>query len=207
MIENAVTLDKRNQVVVIDNLFTLKEIEYIHEYFLRFDGWQFIFDDSPEDDTATYSLGRAIDQPNFGEFENFCIDYAFKRAGLPIPKFHRCVYNAFRFGDAPGIHVDGEHLDALSFLVYGNCEWNHSWGGETVFMLNDEISDIVIPKPGRCVIFPGLVPHGAKPLARNHRYPARYSAVFQYCPGQEDAMLAHAATQSKNTRPFPHVSD
>ena len=194
---------KFDQVMVIDDLFTHEECEFMHEYFTRFDGWQFIFDDSPDD--PYYSLGRAIDQPNYGEFENFCIDYAFKRAPLPIPKFHRVVYNAFRHGDNPSIHMDGEGLDALSFLIYTNKEWKPEWGGETVFMSEGRITDIVIPAPGRVVIFPGIVPHGAKPP--NPNAPVRYSAVFQFCPGQEDVMLAHSKDQPPNMRPFPYGTD
>lgn len=206
MIDNPVIFDKRNQVVVVDNIFSKKEIEYIHEYFLRFDGWQFIFDDSPDDDSSKYSLGRVIDQPNFGEFENFCISHAFKRAEIPLPEFHRCVYNAFRFGDTPSLHYDGEHLDAISFLIYGNKDWELQWAGQTIFMLNGEISDIVIPKPGRLVIFPGLVQHSGIAPSRNHGYPARYSAVFQHCPGQEGAMLSHAKTEQPNLRRFPYAA-
>ena len=195
---------KHDQVMVIDDLFTDDEILYMDTYFTHFDGWQLIFDNAPDDTLSTYSLGRVIDHPNYGEFENFCRDHAFKRAGIPIPSFHRVVYNAFRFGDSPAIHVDGEELDALSFLVYTNRAWIPEWGGETVFMQGDRITDTVIPKPGRIVIFPGLVPHGGRAPTKHCHVAARYSAVFQFCPGQEDAVLAHAEHQEKNTRRFPY---
>ena len=90
-----------------------------------------------------------------------------------------------------------ENLDAISFLVYCNKEWKPEWGGETVFMNGDRITDTVIPKPGRVVVFPGLVPHGGKAPTKHCPVAARYSAVFQFCPGQEDVVEAHAAVQEK----------
>ena len=197
---------KYDQVMVIDDLFTDDEILYMDTYFTHFDGWQLIFDNAPDDNLSTYSLGRAIDHPNYGEFDYFCINHAFLRAGIPIPAFHRVVYNAFRFGDSPAIHCDGEEIDALSFLVYTNKAWIPEWGGETVFMQGDRITDTVIPKPGRVVVFPGLVPHGGRAPTKHCPYAARFSAVFQFCPGQEEVVEAHAKGQEKNRRPFPYES-
>ena len=71
-------------------------------------------------------------------------------------------------------------------------------------MNGDRITDTVIPKPGRVVVFPGLVPHGGKAPTKHCPVAARYSAVFQFCPGQEDVVEAHAAVQEKNRRPFPY---
>tara|TARA_B100001113_G_scaffold196016_1_gene160768 strand:+ start:345 stop:953 length:609 start_codon:yes stop_codon:yes gene_type:complete len=195
---------KYDQVMVIDNLFSPEEVEMMDTYFTYFDGWQFIFDDSPDDNLSTFSLGRAIDYPNYGEFDYFCKQHVFPRAGIPIPAFHRVVYNAFRFGDSPSIHCDGEALDAISFLVYCNKEWKPEWGGETIFMNGDRITDTIIPKPGRIVVFPGLVPHGGKAPTKHCPVAARYSAVFQFCPGQEEVVEAHAQGQERNRRPFPY---
>ena len=38
-------LIKREQVIVIDDLFTKDEIQWMEDYFTLFDGWQLIFDD------------------------------------------------------------------------------------------------------------------------------------------------------------------
>jgi hypothetical protein len=71
-------------------------------------------------------------------------------------------------------------------------------------MNGDRITDTVIPKPGRVVVFPGLVPHGGKAPTRHCPVAARFSAVFQFCPGQEEVVEAHAVGQEKNRRPFPY---
>ena len=55
---------KYDQVMVIDDLFTDEEILWMDTYFTYFDGWQLIFDDSPDDNLSTYSLGRAINLNN-----------------------------------------------------------------------------------------------------------------------------------------------
>ena len=40
-------------------------------------------------------------------------------------------------------------------MVYPVSEWNESWGGETVFVRDGEVTDCVVPKPGRVVVIPG----------------------------------------------------
>ena len=170
---------KREQVIVIDDIFTKDEIQWMEDYFTLFDGWQLIFDD-PEQSLSQYSLGQVIDLPNFGEFEQFCMRVFKERSGVPVPNFHRVVYNCFRFGDSPNLHIDGEQEDALKLMVYPNTKWSEAWGSESVFVRDGEITDAIIPKPGRLVIFPGSIPHGAKAPNRNHEGVARFSAVFQY---------------------------
>ncbi len=193
---------KREQVMVIDDLFTKREVEQMEEYFVHFDGWQLIFDD-PSQSLNTYSLGKVIDQPNFGAFDVFCAQAFQERSGIPVPPFHRVVYNCFRFGDSPNLHHDGESEDSLSFMVYPVVDWCESWGGETVFVRDGEVTDCIVPKPGRVVIFPGSIPHGGKAPNRQHGGVARFSAVFQFTPGQEEEMLAHAEQELPNERPFP----
>ena len=100
-------LIKREQVIVIDDIFTKDEIQWMEDYFTLFDGWQLIFDD-PEQSLTQYSLGQVIDLPNFGEFEQFCMRVFKERSGVPVPNFHRVVYNCFRFGDSPNLHIDGD---------------------------------------------------------------------------------------------------
>ena len=84
-------LIKREQVIVIDDIFTKDEIQWMEDYFTLFDGWQLIFDD-PEQSLTQYSLGQVIDLPNFGEFEQFCMRVFKERSGVPVPNFHRVVY-------------------------------------------------------------------------------------------------------------------
>ena len=39
------------------------------------------------------------------------------------------------------------------FMVYPNTKWSEAWGSESVFVRDGEITDAIIPKPGRLVIF------------------------------------------------------
>jgi len=196
---------KREQVLVLDDLFTEEEIGWMEDYFTLFNGWQLIFDD-PSQNLNSYSLGQIIDYPNFGEFEEFCIRAFHERSGIPVPDFHRVVYNCFRFGDSPNLHIDGESEDSLSFMVYPNTKWLDKWGSETVFIRDGEVTDAIVPKPGRVVVFPGSIPHGAKAPNREHEGVARFSAVFQYTPGQEMEVIQHAEICGQpNDRPFPMI--
>jgi len=189
-----------------DNVFTTQEIWWMNEYMERFDGWQLIFDDSTDQGVATYSLGRAIDKPNYGDFEDFLIKCLNSRIkSTVIPDFHRVVYNAFRPGDSPALHIDGEYNGALTAMVYTNLNWKPEWGGETVFYKDGECIDTVVPKPGRVIMFPGNIKHGAKPPSVLADAPARFSVALQFCPGQDEEMEYHAQFQSPNHRPFPPI--
>jgi hypothetical protein len=46
-------------------------------------------------------------------------------------------------------------------LFYANPHWNVSWGGETVFNLNNALY-YFIPKPNTGVLFPANIWHYAK---------------------------------------------
>lgn len=53
------------------------------------------------------------------------------------------------------------HTNQTVMLYYANPEWKEEWGGETLFM-NDDQTDIEfasIYKPGRIVVFDGGIPH------------------------------------------------
>lgn len=192
-------------IQIFDDVFTSKEVWWMDRYLTHFDGWQFIFDDTEDQLATTFSLGRVIDKPNFGPFEKFLVRILNSRISNDIPDFHRAVYNAFRCGDSPALHIDGEFDGAITLMVYTNFQWKPDWGGETVFYKDGECIDIVVPKPGRVVIFPGNELHGAKAPNAGINSPARFSVALQYCPGQTEEMYYHAESQPKNTRPFPPI--
>lgn len=192
-------------IKVFDDVFTPQEIWWMNHYMEMFDGWQLIFDDDQTQRGSTYSLGRVIDKPNFGQFEDFCILALNRRIKDHIPDFHRVVYNAFRSSDSPNLHIDGEFEGAITVMIYPNLEWKPQWGGETVLYEDGECIDTVVPKPGRVVMFPGNMLHGAKAPNQNADAVARFSVAFQFCPGQDEEMYFHAESQPKNTRPFPPV--
>ena len=52
-------------------------------------------------------------------------------------------------------------------MFYLNKLWDVSYAGETIFLNNiGDITNSVIPKPGRVVIFDGTIPHAAREVSR-----------------------------------------
>ena len=99
---------KYDQVMVIDDLFTSEEVEMMDTYFTYFDGWQLIFDDSPDDNLQPSLWGEQSTTPTMGSLIISVKTMHFNALGFPFLHFIRVVYNAFRFGDSPSIHCDGE---------------------------------------------------------------------------------------------------
>jgi Rps23 Pro-64 3,4-dihydroxylase Tpa1-like proline 4-hydroxylase len=79
----------------------------------------------------------------------------------------RCYANAHTFGIEGYPHTDSRKPGNYTTIFYVNPVWKPEWAGETVF-LNDlgDISNAVLPKPGRVVIFDGRVTHTARALTR-----------------------------------------
>ncbi len=73
-------------------------------------------------------------------------------------KLFRVYLNYFSPNDNPLFHIDGQHL--VTCLYYLNPEYDLDEGGETQFILDDEIKGIR-SKPGRLVIFDGSLKHRA----------------------------------------------
>lgn len=80
----------------------------------------------------------------------------------------RCYANRHTFGTEGYIHTDTTRMEDQTCVVYMDKEWDVNWGGETTFYDKDvtEIVKATIPKFGRVVVFPGDIPHCAKPVTR-----------------------------------------
>ena len=79
----------------------------------------------------------------------------------------RCYANAHTFGVEGYPHTDSRLPGNYTTIVYINPIWKPEWAGETVF-INDlgDITQAVLPKPGRMVVFDGRVMHAARGLSR-----------------------------------------
>lgn len=68
----------------------------------------------------------------------------------------------------------------ITVMFYLNKVWDVSYGGETIFINNSgDITNSVIPKPGRVVIFDGSIPHAAREVSRTC-IELRMVATFKY---------------------------
>ena len=86
-------------------------------------------------------------------------------------------FNSFAPTEIPYFHID---IDAknkgTTFLYYANQEWNMHDGGETQFLINDEIYG-VLPIPNRMIVFDASILHRATSFRNRFRFTlaARYS--------------------------------
>jgi SM-20-related protein len=80
----------------------------------------------------------------------------------------RCYSNKQTFGTEGFIHTDTKREQDQTVIVYMNEEWEADWGGETTFYNHDksEITDAILPKFGRVVVFPGNIHHCARAVTR-----------------------------------------
>lgn len=97
------------------------------------------------------------------------------------------TYNAYRsycnfaaFGDMLFTHTDAlpekRELTALWFIA---PEWDPEWGGETLFFNSDMDAEFVVsPRPGRLVVFDGVIPHVGRPPTRIC-YAPRYTFAYK----------------------------
>ena len=78
----------------------------------------------------------------------------------------RCYANGYPFGAEAGLHQDCMVEGHSTAIYFPHLDWNANYAGETVFFTADgsEIIKSVYPRPNRLVIFPGIIPHVARPI-------------------------------------------
>ena len=80
----------------------------------------------------------------------------------------RCYANGMPYGSDGMVHTDSQDPNAYTIIYYPAERWSPNWGGETIFY-NKEETDLVgavYPKPGRLLMFSGVVPHRAGGVSR-----------------------------------------
>jgi SM-20-related protein len=93
---------------------------------------------------------------------------------------YRSYVNVAHYGDMLFTHTDclpgaGE----ITALWYVCDQWDHEWGGETVFFdANRDVRAAVSPKPGRLALFDGDLLHAGRPPNRIC-YAPRYTLALK----------------------------
>jgi len=79
----------------------------------------------------------------------------------------RCYSNAYTFGTEGYVHYDSNNNRDITVIIFLNNEWKENWFGETVFLdSKGEIVKAVLPRFGRCVVFPGNIAHAGRSVSR-----------------------------------------
>jgi len=83
-------------------------------------------------------------------------------------RLYRAYTNCSNYGDMLFTHTDclagaGE----ITALWYICNQWDHEWGGETLFFnSNNDAEFVATPRPGRLVVFDGEITHCGRPPSR-----------------------------------------
>ena len=98
---------------------------------------------------------------------------------LPMPMAIARIYVNFGLpGECHYTHTDG--LDGLTVLYFANLEWNIDWHGELFFCdSKNEPLHVVLPKPGRIVVFDPAIIHRASNPSRECFEP-RMNIAFKF---------------------------
>jgi len=83
-------------------------------------------------------------------------------------ELYRMYINCFAPSENPYFHTDGDRGD-ITFLYYPTTRWELNAGGETQFLVNNEIYGVT-PVPNRMVYFDASVLHRATAFRNKHRF-------------------------------------
>ena len=148
-------------VTVYDGLFSKDEMEKITNIMLR--NCPFHYGERDNPDTPPTGLvcdfGKMQLDEGFQKLLNDFVNKIYeKNENLKNAKLYRIYLNYFAPRENPYFHIDGH--GTITCLYYLNPELNCNEGGETQFLINDEIKGVQ-SKPGRLVIFDGGLKHRA----------------------------------------------
>jgi len=168
-------------IIVHDNILTDEENEKYRNILLRNCPFAYGERDSPDaeptgvvcDFTKLMKSG-AIMSPVFNSMlDNLLIKIYEKNESLKNMNLYRVYLNLFIPNENPSFHIDGKNT--VTCLYYLNPKVNPNEGGETQFLIDEEIKG-VISKPGRLTIFDGGLLHRATSFKK---YP-RLTMAFKF---------------------------
>jgi Rps23 Pro-64 3,4-dihydroxylase Tpa1-like proline 4-hydroxylase len=156
--------------------------------------WEFARIDSNEDLYWTNVIfgsnySQILEQKNFlSEFtsENVkkCWEFFKLKAdcNLEDSNLSSVYFNGLTYGIEAHAHVDAMQKDVVTVITYVCEDWNSHWSGETVFFSGEfshnpadvtyyqhEITQAVLPRYNRIVVFSADVVHAVRPLSRSFR--------------------------------------
>jgi len=173
----------QDYIRIIDNYFDNEDIIKNYFYFRDLVPWKFT--GSGKDLTKwrkfRYDLKfkNDIEKKFKKNTENILINLKY----FELLKLEKVYASANPYGTVHESHKDYSEntKGGITVMYYLNNNWNLSLAGETVFYDNNglDIQKSIIPKPGRVVIFDGLIEHCARDTVRNFN-DLRMVLTFKY---------------------------
>lgn len=105
---------------------------------------------------------------------------ALQQGPLKNQALSRCYANGMPGGVEGGLHLDSNIETHLTAIYYPHQSWDPNHGGETLLFnpAGDEIVAAIYPRPNRLAVFPGTIPHVARPMSRR-RPELRITLMFK----------------------------
>lgn len=110
----------------------------------------------------------------------------------PKLRVERIYVNFNLYGEKHFAHTDSR--TGLTALYCANLEWEPAWQGETFFYAGDEPTHVVLPVPGRLIVFDAALRHRGSPPARDC-YEPRINIAFKF------TSASRSPTQTRSKRP------
>jgi SM-20-related protein len=192
------------QISVCDNFLGADEQKAVWD-FLKGPGWAFgAFSEQEQGSRYFYKhfAGYRLDPAKEGapvSFEDELREVPLlaevwarlKNGPLKAHALSRCYANGMPSGVEGALHLDSNIDTHLTTIYYPHLSWHPNFGGETVFFdkAGGDIVASVYPRPNRLVIFPGTIPHVARPVSRKGP-DLRITLMFKTMPEQDAAAMA-----------------
>lgn len=149
------------RMFIVDNLL---QPEAAAAIFVKMRNLAYTFDDADREDTQDYNHFKHDFPLGPDEADPTMLLLAEKARevlgsqGVECGGVYRIYANFNLFGDFQFAHEDGEGWTAL---LFANPEWRDDWGGEFTAYPDDgtPFAYSITPRPGRMVIFDGMIRH------------------------------------------------
>ena len=176
-------------ISIHDNFLSKEDQDFVIEYCLQSPYFSGITDNPDTPATGMYSpiyengavvnLLKVTDVLNPPRvFDLFHSRFQKEFSSLTVNmKLAEMYVNSFAPTELPYFHIDiDDNNEGRTFLYYANQDWNVNDGGETQFLIDDEIYG-VLPIPNRMVTFDAKILHRATSFRNRFRFTlaARYS--------------------------------
>lgn len=173
----------QNFIHLIDNYFDKKEILNIYFYFRDTISWNFTGSGKDETKWRKFKYDLTFKNKIENKFKKDTENILKNLKFFDLLKLERAYASANPYGTVHESHIDYDlnSNGGVTVMYYLNNNWDLSLGGETVFYDIDkyDIQKSVIPKPGRVVIFDGLIEHCARDTIRSFN-DLRMVLTFKY---------------------------
>ena len=186
------------KVRVFDNLLSSADQAAIWR-FLNLPGWAHggFSSDRPEADRYFYKHYAGYRRDGSEERDSAAIEdelvqnapilaqmwTSLKAGPLAGQALARCYANGMPGGVEGGLHLDSNVESHLTSIYYSHPAWSPDFAGETILFnaAGDEVVATIYPRPNRLAVFPGTIPHVARPMSRR-RPDLRITLMFKTMP-------------------------